>query len=110
MKKYRFHNMYLSYNQQVAVTELAEANGSRAVDVIQSAAETSLKVSFSWDNFHSTCLMSITPKSIEHPFSGFIVSVRHDDVDTLVRILQWLEAEGWKLVDAPKGEDEAHSW
>lgn len=108
--KYKFHNMDLSYNQQVEILEFSLSRDMSALDAIVTAVEQSVKVSFSYDNYHHCMLMSLTPKLEEHLFYGYVVSVRHEDMETLCRVLFWLQADGWGKVEGPKENGGRYSW
>ena len=108
--KFKFHNLDLSYNQQAELLEFSLSRDMSALDAITTAVEQSLKVSFSYDNYHDCVLMSLTPKLTEHPFYGYVVSVRHEDIETLCRVLFWLQNEGWSKVEAPSDKESKYSW
>jgi len=108
--KFKFHNLDLSYNQRAEVLQFSLERGMNSVDAITTAVESGIKVSFSYDNYHQCFLMSLTPKSEEHLFYGYIVSVRHEDVETLCRVLFWLQDEGWNKVEEPSEANGRYSW
>lgn len=110
MKKYKFYNLDLTHNQQTDIIEYAEARSSATSDEIQTAVEQSMKVSFSYDNYHNCVLMSLTPKDENHSFYGFIVSIRHTDIHTLVKTLFWLMATDWVEVDDPNKGKAKYDW
>ena len=108
--KHKFHNVEFSQRQQETIIEYCEARSWTSSDVVQSAIEKTLKVSFSWDNYHDVALLSLTPKATEHPFYGYILSVRHTDVHTLFKILFWLVAEGFGQLEPPTGVNGRYDW
>jgi hypothetical protein len=108
--KYKFHNVELSYNQQAEVLEYSLSRGMNSLDAITTAAELSIKVSFSYDSYHSCMLMSLTPKLETHVFYGYVVSVRHEDIETLCRVLFWLQDEGWNKIEGPKESKGRYTW
>lgn len=108
--KHQFHNLDLSHHQQIAIVELWELSDVRVADVIQTALENGKKVSFGWDNYHDCLAMSLTPKNKEHMFYGYVVSLKHDDFETLVKILHWLERGAWNELDPPVAKEGRHSW
>jgi hypothetical protein len=108
--KYQFHNLELTFNQQAEVLEYSISRGLQSLDAITTAVELSVKVSFSYDDYHRCMLMSLTPKLEEHPFYGYIVAVRHEDLGTLCSVLFWLQGEGWNMVDAPASTSSKYTW
>ena len=108
--KHKFHNIEFSHNEQMAIIEYAETRDWGAADVLQTAVESELKVSFSLDNYHDTALLSVTPKSLEHPFYGYIVSIRHSDVYTLLKVVLWLSGEGFAGLDVPAAKNGRYDW
>lgn len=108
--QFKFHNLDLSHNQRNEVLEYSLDRDMNSLDAITTAVELSVKVSFSYDNYHRCLLMSLTPKLEEHPFYGYIVSVRHEDLQTLCMILFWLQGDGWSVVDEPSESNGRYSW
>lgn len=108
--QFKFHNLDLSYNQRAEILEYSLSREMNSLDAVTTAVELSVKVSFSYDNYHQCLLMSLTPKLEEHPFYGYIVSVRHEDIETLCRVLFWLQAEGWNKVEEPKAANGRYTW
>jgi len=110
VKKYEFHNIDLSYNQQVEITEFHSQQDPVFSDVIQTATEVNLKVSFSYDDYHQTCVMSVTPKDKEHEFYGYVCVTRDDDIFTLGKVLHWLNGGGWEKIESPGKENGRYAW
>ncbi len=108
--KYAFHNLEFSHNQQIQIVEYYEIRTPVVHDVLVTVLEQDIKVSFSYDNYHDCNLMSITPKDKEHPFYGYVVSVRHTDLETLVKTLFWLVAEGFDQMEAPGDAKSKYDW
>lgn len=108
--KHKFHNVEFSHNEQVAIIEHAEQKDWTAADAMQTAIESDLKLSFSWDQYHDTALLSVTPKQVEHPFYGYVVSVRHSDIYTLLKVVLWLSAGGFDKLDPPAGSNGRYDW
>ena len=108
--KHKFHNLEFSHRQQGQIVEYAEGRDWTSSDVLQTCVESHLKVSFSWDGYHDTCLLSITPKVKEHPFYGYIVSVRHTDIHTLLKVVMWLSAEGFSSLEPPASQNGRFDW
>ncbi len=107
---YKFHNVYFSDREQLSIIQYAESRDWTLADVLQQTVEKDWKVSFSWDNFHSAALLSITPKKeTEHMF-GYIVSVRHVDIYTLGKVLLWFLADGWEALDVPEESSSKFGW
>jgi len=90
--------------------EYCEQRDWHVLDVLQTAVESQLKVSFGWDNYHDCVLLSITPKKTEHTFYGYVVSVRHQDIETLFKVLFWLCATSFNEVDEPVGKNGKYDW
>ena len=110
MKKYKFHNVDLSYNQQVEIIEFHSQQDPIFADIIQTAVEGGYKVSFSYDEYHDTGLMSITPKDKEHTFYGYVCILRHDDLHTLAKVLYWLNGGGWEKIEKPERQNGKYAW
>lgn len=108
--QFKFYNLDLSHNQQVEVLEYSISRGMNSLDAITTAVEASVKVSFSYDNYHDCLLMSLTQKEEEHMFYGYIVSVRHTDIETLCRVLFWLQGGGWDVIDEPNQSNGRYNW
>jgi len=108
--KYKFHSIDLSYNQQAAILEFSLSRKMVPSDAITTAVEKDKKITFSYDGYHNCMLMSVTPKDKEHPFYGYVNSVRHEDFETLCRVLFWLEGGGWDEIEEPAVSDSRYSW
>ncbi len=110
MKKYRFHNLDFSVNQQAQIVEYYETRKPQLLDILITTTESNLKLSFSWDNFHDIPQMAITPKDDAHPFNGYVVTIRHEDFAALLKVLFWLVAEGFDQIDPPESKKGRYDW
>lgn len=108
--KHQFHNLEFSHNQLKSITEYCSDRTWEISDTIVTSIEMGVKVSFSYDEYHNCALMSLTPKIEEHPFYGYVVSIRNTNIERLLGVLLWLTAEGWDAVDPPKTVTSRYDW
>lgn len=108
--KHQFHNLDFSLNERRAIEAYCDAREWTKSDTLESAIELGMKVSFTYDTYHDCALMSLTPKIEEHPFYGYVVSVRHTDIERMFSILLWLTSEGWEQLEPPAEVKTKYDW
>lgn len=106
----KFHNVNFSEKERVLIHEYVASTSFELSDCLQSSVETGVKVSFSYDAYHETARMSLTPSIEEHPFYGYVVVIRHTEISFLIGILWWLLGEGFDQITPPTTNDNRYSW
>lgn len=108
--KYKFHNLDFSLNERKSIEAYSDERKWEIADILETSIELGVKVSFSYDEYHSCARMSLTATVEEHPFYGYIVTVRHSSLSRLFVVLLWLTSEGWDQLEPPTGTTSKYDW
>lgn len=106
----KFHNLDFSEKERIIIHEYVASRTFDPVDVLQTSVEMGVKVSLSYDDYHQTTRLSLTPSIEEHAFYGYVVVIRHTEINFLLGILYWLLADGFDQISPPTTNGKRYSW